>query len=198
MNTEMFGTSFPRIPWAQARKEFFSSGVNKRSLDCIEKAAFFVALDDDEQGMRGDDPAGNLDRYAKSLLHGKCYDRWDVCPSRFVHQSKPFKYVTLDHKTSLKCTFLEIEIYTSSESWLNIISLMCGLLGLDNIWLRYNYLKIWNLRVQKNLNIEKITFKVVQITFLVMHITNQKLSFDILTVKNWLNIFMEHDPHLIS
>ncbi len=24
------------------------------------------------------------------------------------------------------------------------------------------YLKIWNLRVQKNLNIEKITFKVVQ------------------------------------
>ncbi len=75
---------------------------------------------------------------------------------------------------------------------------MCGLLGLDNIWLRYNYLKIWNLRVQKNLNIEKITFKVVQITFLVMHITNQKLSFDILTVKNSLNIFMEHDPHLIS
>uniref|UniRef100_A0A9J8BXA7 Carnitine O-palmitoyltransferase n=2 Tax=Cyprinus carpio TaxID=7962 RepID=A0A9J8BXA7_CYPCA len=66
----------PRIPWAQARKEFFSSGVNKRSLDCIEKAAFFVTLDDDEQGMRGDDPAGNLDRYAKSLLHGKCYDRW--------------------------------------------------------------------------------------------------------------------------
>uniref|UniRef100_A0A671S3U8 Carnitine O-palmitoyltransferase 1, liver isoform-like n=1 Tax=Sinocyclocheilus anshuiensis TaxID=1608454 RepID=A0A671S3U8_9TELE len=73
---KMFLTSFPRIPWAQARKEFFSSGVNKRSLDCIEKAAFFVALDDDEQGMRGDDPAGNLDRYAKSLLHGKCYDRW--------------------------------------------------------------------------------------------------------------------------
>ncbi len=40
---------------------------------------------------------------------------------------------------------------------------MYGLLVLDNIWLRYNYLKIWNLRVQKNLNIEKITFKVVQI-----------------------------------
>uniref|UniRef100_A0A673AX53 carnitine O-palmitoyltransferase n=1 Tax=Sphaeramia orbicularis TaxID=375764 RepID=A0A673AX53_9TELE len=53
-----------------------SSGVNKRSLDCIEKAAFFVTLDDDEQGMMGDDPAASLDRYAKSLLHGKCYDRW--------------------------------------------------------------------------------------------------------------------------
>ncbi len=41
-------------------------------------------------------------------------------------------------------------------------------------------MKIWNLRVQKNLNIEKIIFKVVQIKFLAMHITNQKLSFDIL------------------
>ncbi len=44
----------------------------------------------------------------------------------------------------------------------------------------------------KNLNIEKIAFKVVQIKFLAMHITNQKLSFDIFTVGN-LNIFMEHD-----
>lgn len=69
-------TAGDRIPWAQARKEFFTSGVNKRSLDFVEKAAFFVALDDDEQGMMGDDPAGNLDRYAKSLFHGKCYDRW--------------------------------------------------------------------------------------------------------------------------
>ncbi len=75
---------------------------------------------------------------------------------------------------------------------------MCGLLGLDNICLRYNYLKIWNLRVQKNLNIEKITFKVVQMKFLAMHITNQKWSFDIFTVRNLLNIFMEHDFYLIS
>ncbi len=40
--------------------------------------------------------------------------------------------------------------------------------------------------VQKNLNIEKIIFKVVQIKFLAMHIT----SFDIFMVGN---IFMEHD-----
>uniref|UniRef100_A0A674PGK5 carnitine O-palmitoyltransferase n=1 Tax=Takifugu rubripes TaxID=31033 RepID=A0A674PGK5_TAKRU len=69
-------TAGDRIPWAQVRKQYFSSGVNKRSLDVIEKAAFFITLDDEEQGMRGEDPAGNLDRYAKSLLHGKCYDRW--------------------------------------------------------------------------------------------------------------------------
>ncbi len=30
-------------------------------------------------------------------------------------------------------------------------------------------------------------------TYLAMHITNQKLRFDIFTVGNVLNIFMEHD-----
>ncbi len=75
---------------------------------------------------------------------------------------------------------------------------MYGLLGSDNIWPRYDYLKIWNLRVQKNQNIEKIAFKVVQMKFLAMHITNQKLSFDIFTVGNLQNIFMEHDLYLMS
>ncbi|XP_074518935.1 carnitine O-palmitoyltransferase 1, liver isoform isoform X2 [Halichoeres trimaculatus] len=69
-------TAGDRTPWAKARSKYFSSGVNKRSLDSIEKAAFFVTLDDDEQGTMGDDPVASLDRYAKSLLHGKCYDRW--------------------------------------------------------------------------------------------------------------------------
>ncbi len=51
---------------------------------------------------------------------------------------------------------------------------------------------------KKNLNIEKIAFKVVQIKFLAMYITNQKLSFvlylsNIFTVGNLQNIFMEHD-----
>ncbi len=58
---------------------------------------------------------------------------------------------------------------------------------------RTKHLKIWNLREQKNLNIEKIIFKDVQMKFLAMHITNQKLSFDIFTVGNVLNIFVEHD-----
>ncbi len=50
----------------------------------------------------------------------------------------------------------------------------------------------------KNLNIEKIIFKVVQMKFLAMHITNQKSNFNIFTVGNVLNIFMEHDLYLIS
>ncbi len=49
----------------------------------------------------------------------------------------------------------------------------------------------------KNLNIEKINSKVVQIKFLAMHITNQKLSFDIFTVINLQNIFMEHDLNIL-
>ncbi len=51
--------------------------------------------------------------------------------------------------------------------------------------------------MQKNLNIEKIIFKVVQIKFLAMHITNQKLRFDIFMVRNLPNIFMEHDLNII-
>ncbi len=52
--------------------------------------------------------------------------------------------------------------------------------------------------MQKNLYIEKITFKAVQIKFLAMYITNQKLSFDIFTVGNLQNIFMEYDLYLMS
>ncbi len=50
----------------------------------------------------------------------------------------------------------------------------------------------------KNLNIEKIAFKVIQMKSLAMHITYQKLSFNTLMVGNLQNIFMEHNPYLIS
>ncbi len=39
-------TAGDRIPWAQARNKYFSKGVNKSSLNAIEKAAFVVVLDD--------------------------------------------------------------------------------------------------------------------------------------------------------
>ncbi len=52
--------------------------------------------------------------------------------------------------------------------------------------------------MHKNLNIEKIIFKVVQMKFLAMHIINQKLRFDIFTVGNLQNIFMDHDLYLMS
>ncbi len=58
--------------------------------------------------------------------------------------------------------------------------------------------KIFGIRYfEKNLNIEKIAFKVVQMKILAMYITNQKYIFYIFTVGNLLNIFMEHDLYLI-
>ncbi len=51
---------------------------------------------------------------------------------------------------------------------------------------------------KKNLNIEKIIFKPVQMKFLAMHIMTQDLSFYIFTVGNLLNIFMERDLYLLS
>ncbi len=52
--------------------------------------------------------------------------------------------------------------------------------------------------MQKNHKIGKFTFEFVQIKFLAMLITNQKLSFDIFIVGNLQNIFMELDLSLIS
>lgn len=69
-------TAGDRTPWAKARETYFSRGKNKQSLDAVEKAAFFVTLDDTEQRYDESNPVKSLRSYAKSLLHGKCYDRW--------------------------------------------------------------------------------------------------------------------------
>ncbi len=45
---------------------------------------------------------------------------------------------------------------------------------------------------------KKFAFKVAQMKFLAIHITNKKLScFDIFTVRNLQKIFMEHDLYLM-
>nr|KAG5686967.1 hypothetical protein BaRGS_022968 [Batillaria attramentaria] len=66
-------TAVERVPWAKARKQYFSKGKNRASLDAIEKAAFVVALDDEEQDYDPEDPT-SLDRYGRSMLHGKGAD----------------------------------------------------------------------------------------------------------------------------
>ncbi|XP_038639586.1 carnitine O-palmitoyltransferase 1, liver isoform-like isoform X2 [Scyliorhinus canicula] len=69
-------TAGNRVPWAKARKSYFSSGKNKASMDSVERAAFFVTLDDSKHDLFVENQVKSLDEYAKSLLHGKCYDRW--------------------------------------------------------------------------------------------------------------------------
>ncbi len=51
---------------------------------------------------------------------------------------------------------------------------------------------------KKNPYIEKIAFKVVQMKFLAMHITKQKLRFDIFKVGDVQNICTDHDLDLMS
>lgn len=76
-----------RVPWAKCRQAYFGRGKNKQSLDAVEKAAFFVTLDETEQGYREEDPDASMDSYAKSLLHGRCSDRY--CTSRPKDGSLP-------------------------------------------------------------------------------------------------------------
>lgn len=68
-------TAGERTAWAVARQEFFFKGVNRQSLDAIEKAAFVVTLDDFPYEFDEEDPS-KLDHYGQILLHGKGYDRW--------------------------------------------------------------------------------------------------------------------------
>ncbi|XP_054426437.1 carnitine O-palmitoyltransferase 1, muscle isoform [Pteronotus mesoamericanus] len=68
-------TAGGRVEWAQARQTFFSSGKNRAALDAIERAAFFVALDEESHCYDPGDEA-SLSLYGKALLHGNCYNRW--------------------------------------------------------------------------------------------------------------------------
>lgn len=68
-------TAGDRVHWSNTRRNFFTRGVNRLSLDTIEKAAFVVALDDVPYEYDQSDP-DKLDRYGRILLHGKGYDRW--------------------------------------------------------------------------------------------------------------------------
>jgi carnitine O-palmitoyltransferase 1 len=44
-------TAGERTLWADARETYFSSGVNRTSLETIEKAAFTLILDDEEHDI---------------------------------------------------------------------------------------------------------------------------------------------------
>lgn len=68
-------TGGERAHWANVRKMFFSKGVNRTSLDLIEKAAFMVVLDDIPY-IYDENKTLNLDATGRTLLHGKGYDRW--------------------------------------------------------------------------------------------------------------------------
>jgi len=77
-------TAGDRVPWAQARNKYFSKGINRTSLDVIEKAAFVLILEDEPHKIQPtiDTEKGSfnenrqIDKYARAALHGKGFDRW--------------------------------------------------------------------------------------------------------------------------
>ncbi len=108
------------------------------------------------------------------------------------------RYVTLDYKTSQKCQFFAIDISTSYESWINNISIDVWFVMIGQYLADVQLIGHLESEGAKKSKYWENHFKFVQIKFLAVHITEQKLSFDIFTVGNSLNIFMEHDLYLIS
>jgi carnitine O-palmitoyltransferase 1 len=68
-------TAGARATWCNARKKYFSKGINKVSLDVIETAAFVLVLDLEPLEFDPADPR-KLDTFGRRLLHGRGYDRW--------------------------------------------------------------------------------------------------------------------------
>ncbi|BET00194.1 carnitine [Nesidiocoris tenuis] len=74
-------TAGERAHWAHTRLEHFFKGTNRTSLDAIEKAAFFVSLDDVPYEFDKNDPS-KLDEFGNLMLHGSGYNRW--CDKSFT------------------------------------------------------------------------------------------------------------------
>jgi len=64
-----------RPHWAEVRAKYFNTGDNKASLGIIEKAAFFLALEDADGHFVKDDP-DRMDEFGRGMLHGNGYNRW--------------------------------------------------------------------------------------------------------------------------
>lgn len=75
---DMFGalTAGSRDNWQKARNTHFKDSVNARALEWIETSAFVVCLDDESYDNTIDFENPDLNKMAKSLLHGKTTDRW--------------------------------------------------------------------------------------------------------------------------
>ena len=68
-------TASDRKVWAETRNSYFNKGLNKTSLDIIERSAFVLVLDDYAYGYDDEDES-QASHYGRMMLHGKCSDRW--------------------------------------------------------------------------------------------------------------------------
>ncbi len=127
--------------------------------------------------------------------------------------SLPYSYLNDSLLPQLYWPRMESLQWQHSKAELGSERKYCSIfLQTQNIWnkMNMNNFQTWSLTwdttiwksgiwgSEKNLDIEKITFKDVEMKFLAMHITNQKISFNIFMVGNVQNIFMAHGLYLIS
>jgi carnitine O-palmitoyltransferase 1, liver isoform len=68
-------TAWDRAKWAETRDKFFSKGVNRASLECIERAAITFNLHDGLYDMDLDNDE-KMKVYSQQCLYGKIYDIW--------------------------------------------------------------------------------------------------------------------------
>ncbi|XP_055863429.1 carnitine O-palmitoyltransferase 1, liver isoform-like [Biomphalaria glabrata] len=61
-------TSMDRTQWAKTRQEFFSDGINRESLNCVESAILFLFLDTEA--------FSDLSSRASHLIHGRAGQFW--------------------------------------------------------------------------------------------------------------------------
>lgn len=68
-------TAAERAKWAKTRRDYFTKGINRISLNAIENAIFVLVLEDVDFEFDIKDDS-KLSRIGQTLLHGKGYDRW--------------------------------------------------------------------------------------------------------------------------
>lgn len=69
-------TAWDRTKWAETRNKYFSSGINKATLEIVESAAFVLTLDDEPYVFTIKSSPAEYGFFGRQLLHGKGYDRW--------------------------------------------------------------------------------------------------------------------------
>lgn len=69
-------TGLNRTKWAKIRDEYFSNGINKKSLDEIQNAAFVISLDDEPFIFDLNSSQLEYGNYGKQLLVGNGINRW--------------------------------------------------------------------------------------------------------------------------
>lgn len=69
-------TAWNRTKWAEARENYFATGVNKTSLEVIESAAFVLVLDEEPFMYDLKSSPKEYGRYGQQLLHGNGRNRW--------------------------------------------------------------------------------------------------------------------------